>query len=155
MMEGNFSGSEGTEAVRFSKRQFQTVVEARGSTGRDLVPNPKPVKQKRSVSAQHAGHPLQGFNARAQSSMVPAGQEAPPAARSQAVPEELKIFLQHVSPHRPKVKAQQLSPLDPLRAAQTLGTLQQAPPTVLEHRFHPLSAQLLGLRGRAPDRRPY
>ena len=139
MIESDFCCSEGSKTVRFSERQFQTVVQALGWAAGDLFLGPKPVEQQRFMGAQHAGHFLDRFDAGAQGAVIPPLQEPSRPQNSLAGPEELKIFLEQIGADGPEVVTQQIRQLDFLLGGQMLGSFQQAPSAMGQNGFHPLA----------------
>src|SRR6516225_1822214 len=147
MVERDFNRFERPEAIGFSEGQFQTVVETLNDTAGNSLFGPKPVQQQRPVLAQHASHFLHRLDARAQGARTPAIQELPRPGGRTIVPEELEVLLEQVGADGLQVIAQQIRQLHFLFLRQVLGTFQQAPTGMGQHRFPPLRPQSPGFLG--------
>ena len=132
----------GSESIGFSGSQFRFVVETLNDATGELAFGAKPVQQQRSVPPQLTGHFLHGLNLRSHHPATPSVQElARPTGRSIG-PEQLKLFLQQVAPHRLQIVAQELRQLRLLFGRQILWPCEQQPAAIGQHRPIAFALQL-------------
>lgn len=137
----------GSESIGFSGSQFRFVIETLNDAAGELAFRSKPVQQQRSVPPQLTGHFLHGLDPRLHRPGTPSVQElARPVGRSIG-PEQLKLFLQQVTPDRLQIVAQKLRQPGLLFRRQILWSLEQQPAAVGQYRLIALSLQLPSLLG--------
>ena len=125
----------GSESIGFSGSQFRFVVETLNNAAGELAFGPEPVQQQRSVAPHLTGHFLHGFNLRSHRPGTPSVQElARPIGRF-IRPEQLKLFLQQVAPHRLQIVAQKLRQSGLLLRRQILWPFKQQPAAIGQHRL--------------------
>src|SRR5215470_11824521 len=91
--------------------------------------------------AQHASYLLHRFDSRAQGPRTPTIQEFSRPGGRTIVPEKLEVLLEEVGTDGLQIVAQQLRQLHFLFLRQVLGTFQQTPTGMRQHRLPPLRPQ--------------
>ena len=147
MIQGEFVGSVGFEAVRFSEGQFGFAVETLDSARGMHPTGAEPVQQQRSMLEQGARHAPGGCQARACSLAAPAAQEAVGLGGRAALPELLEVLLEQVGPDGAQVQLEQVGQLGLLRLAEVLGAFEQQPAAALEEGQLALLLEFAGLGG--------
>jgi hypothetical protein len=108
VIQRQFEGAEGPEAVGAPQGESGFVVEALDRARGDGAFGPEPVQQQGPVPPQHAGDLLHGGEAGPHRLGAPAIEElARPGGRT-VVPEELELFAQEVGADASEVLGQEL-----------------------------------------------
>jgi hypothetical protein len=137
----------GSESIGFSGSQFRFVVETLNNAAGELAFGAEPVQQQRSVPPQLTSHFLHGPDLRSHRSGTPSVQElARPIGRFIG-PEQLKLFLQQVTPDCLQIVAQKLRQPGFLFRRQILWPFEQQPAAIGQYRLIALSLQLPSLLG--------